>query len=149
MTEDEKQIEKAKEDVAEKGSDSQTEKDRVDESVGEQEKRDGDENSQTAKDRVDESEGAEKADEDRAEDKKEERDGSFETRMLSFMERMDKFMEKLEAREQAAATADAEAAKRMEQTYGIGNGVFQGDDKSVPEKQLTKEEIAKKISKLM
>ncbi len=148
MTEDEKEIKKAKEDVAEKGSDSQTEKDRVDESVGEQEKRDGDEDSQNAKDRVDESEGTEKADEERAEEKKENGE-SFETRMLSFMERMDKFMEKLEAREQAAATADAEAAKRMEQTYGIGNGVFQGDDKSVPEKQLSKEEIAKKISKLM
>lgn len=148
MTEDEKEIKKAKEDVAERGSDSQTEKDRVDESVGEQEKRDGDEDSQNAKDRVDESEGTEKADEERAEEKKENGE-SFETRMIFFMERMDKFMEKLEAREQAAATADAEAAKRMEQTYGIGNGVFQGDDKSVPEKQLSKEEIAKKISKLM
>ena len=42
MTEDEKEIKKAKDDVAEKGADSQTEKDRIDESVGEQEKRSGD-----------------------------------------------------------------------------------------------------------
>lgn len=52
------QVAEAKTDVAEKGTDSQTEKDRVDESVGEQEKLDGNEDSQTAKDRVDESEGA-------------------------------------------------------------------------------------------
>lgn len=76
MTEDEKQERKAEEDISEKGKDSQTEKDRIDESVGEQEKRDGDENSQDAKDRVDESEGTEKADEKRDEDEtkgKEER----------------------------------------------------------------------------
>lgn len=51
------QVAEAKKDVAEKGADEQTEKDRVDESVGEQEKLDGNEDSQTAKDRVDESEG--------------------------------------------------------------------------------------------
>ena len=53
----EEQIEKAEEDIAEKGADSQTEKDRIDESVGEQEKQDGDEDTQDAKDRVDESLG--------------------------------------------------------------------------------------------
>ena len=37
MTQDEKEIEKAKRDIKEKGPDSQTEKDRIDESVGEQE----------------------------------------------------------------------------------------------------------------
>lgn len=51
------QVAEAEEDVAEKGADEQTEKDRVDESVGEQEKLDGNEDSQTADDRVDESEG--------------------------------------------------------------------------------------------
>ena len=71
MTEDEKEIKKAKEDIAEKGKDSQTEKDRVDESVGAQEKNSDNENSQDAKDRVDESEGTKKADEERAEDKQE------------------------------------------------------------------------------
>lgn len=77
MTKDEEQIAKAKEDITEKGEDSQTEKDRIDESVGEQESEDGNKDTQSAKDRVDESEGAEKADEkkeeesDKAEDKKE------------------------------------------------------------------------------
>ena len=64
MTKDEKQIAEAKKDIEEKGKDTQTEKDRIDESVGEQEKLDGNENSQNAKDRVDESEGAKKADEE-------------------------------------------------------------------------------------
>lgn len=83
MTEDEKQIEKAKEDVAEKGADSQTEKDRVDESVGEQEKRSGNENSQNAKDRVDESEATKKADEERAEEKREEKGDELSEKILS------------------------------------------------------------------
>ena len=69
MTEDEKQIAEAKTDIAKKGADSQTEKDRIDESVGEQERLDGNKDSQTAKDRVDESEGTKKAYEERAEDR--------------------------------------------------------------------------------
>lgn len=149
MTEDEKQIEKAKRDIAEDEKDSQTEKDRIDESVGEQERRDGDEDSQNAKDRVDESEGTKKADEERAEEKKEEREDDFKGRVLSVLERMERYLDSLEKRAQTAADADSKAAKRMEETYGIGNGVFQGDGKGAPEKQLTKEEIAKKIAKIM
>lgn len=149
MTQDEKDIEKAKRDIAEKGSDSQTEKDRIDESVGEQERRDGDEDSQNAKDRVDESEGTKKSDEERAEAKKKEHYDDFKERFISFMERMEKFLDGVEQKAQAAADADSEAAKRMEETYGIGNGVFQGEGKDAPERQLTKEEIAKKIAKIM
>ena len=149
MTEDEKEIKKAKDNVAEKGADNQTGQDRVDESVGEQEEHDGDENSQNAKDRVDESEGTEKSDEKRAEEKKEEYDDDFKERMLSFMERMEKRFDELEKRTVAAADGDAESAKRMEETYGIGNGVFQGSDKGTPERKLSKEEIASKIAKIM
>ena len=54
-------VEKAEENIEKKGDDEQTEKDRVDESVGEQLKDDGEEDEQSAKDRVDESEGEEKA----------------------------------------------------------------------------------------
>lgn len=75
LTTDEKEIKEAREDISEAGEDSQTDKDRIDESVGEQEKRSRDENSQNAKDRVDESEGAKNADEDRAEEKKDEGKG--------------------------------------------------------------------------
>ena len=63
----EEQIDKAKADIAEKGEDGQTEKDRIDESVGEQEHEDGNEDSQDAKDRVDESEGMQEADEEKHE----------------------------------------------------------------------------------
>lgn len=68
------QVEEAEENIEEKGEDSQTEKDRIDESVGEQEKLEGDEDSQDAKDRVDEAEGEEKAleSEDNAESTEEE-----------------------------------------------------------------------------
>lgn len=69
----EEQIEEAEENVAEKGTDTQTEKDRVDESVAAQEKDEGNEDAQDAKDRVDEAEGAEKADtEEKAEAEAEE-----------------------------------------------------------------------------
>lgn len=61
------QVDEAKKGIEDKGDDSQSDKDRIDESVGEQEHLDGDEDSQDAKDRVDESEGEEKAlDEDKA-----------------------------------------------------------------------------------
>lgn len=61
------QVDEAKKDIEDKGDDSQSDKDRIDESVGEQEHLDGDEDSQDAKDRVDESEGEKKAlDEDKA-----------------------------------------------------------------------------------
>lgn len=67
------QVDEAKKDIEDKGDDSQSEKDRIDESVGEQEKLDGDEDTQDAKDRVDESEGEKKAlDEDK--DKEEAKD---------------------------------------------------------------------------
>ncbi len=66
------QVGEAKEDVEDKGDDSQSDKDRIDESVGEQEHLDGDEDSQDAKDRVDESKGEEKTLDDKGEDGKPE-----------------------------------------------------------------------------
>lgn len=59
-------VAKAEEDIADKGEDSQSEQDRVDESVGEQEELDDDKDTQTAADRVDEAEGEDKATEDDA-----------------------------------------------------------------------------------
>ena len=61
-------VAKAEEDIADKGEDSQSEQDRVDESVGEQEELDDDKDTQTAEDRVDEAEGEEKATEDDADE---------------------------------------------------------------------------------
>jgi len=68
MPEIKKDIEEAKENIENKGPDSQSETDRVDESVAEKIKDDGDEDSQDAKDRVDESEGEEKTKEEKPED---------------------------------------------------------------------------------
>lgn len=59
-------VAKAEEDIADKGEDSQSEQDRVDESVGEQEELDDDKDTQIAEDRVDEAEGEDKATEDDA-----------------------------------------------------------------------------------
>lgn len=101
-TTDEKEISKAKEDIAEKGEDSQTERDRTNESVAAQEKDSGKENSQTAKDRVDESEGAEKADEKReeAEEKAEERhEDSQEDRLDKLAAAIEKLVELLTPKE--------------------------------------------------
>lgn len=61
-------VAKAEEDIADKGEDSQSEQDRVDESVGEQEELDDDKDTQTAEDRVDEAEGEDKATEDDADE---------------------------------------------------------------------------------
>ena len=66
------EVEKAKEGIEAKGEDTQTEEDRIDESVAEQEKDEGEEDSQDAKDRVDEAEGEEKALEEKDESTEEE-----------------------------------------------------------------------------
>ena len=143
-TEDEEQITKAIKDVAEKGEDSQTVKDRIDESVGEQEHLDGDEDSQSAKDRVDESEGAQKADEERAEDQEETPGWAKE--ILSAIAAL---AEAIKAQPTPNEAANAEAEKRMDAAFGIGNGVFQGEPEEQPNKQMTKEEIADVVRKLM
>lgn len=137
MTQDEKQIEKAKEDIAEKGADSQTEKDRIDESVAAQEKADGDEDSQDAKDRVDESEGAEKADEERHEISQDVRLKRIENAVLKLVEMLTP---------KAEGNAAEEAAKEI---YGLGNGVFSGPKETKEEKAMSKEDIARTINKIM
>lgn len=154
MTEDEKEIKKAETDIDEKGKDSQTEKDRVDESVGEQEKNSGNENSQNAKDRVDESEGTKKADEKRTEEKKERNDDKFDrffSRMEQFFESIDKrlsSLEKTSKEEVKELDEDSEAEKKAEEIYGVGNGVFQGT-KASSEKTMTPADVAKVVNKIM
>lgn len=75
-TTDEKQIAKAEEDMDAKGEEDgtkdQSAKDVLDESVGEQERLDGNKDSQSAKDRIDESVGTEIADEKKADEEKAE-----------------------------------------------------------------------------
>ncbi len=138
MTEDEKQIAEAKKDIEEKGKDTQTEKDRIDESVGEQERADGDEDSQSAKDRVDESEGAEKADDERHEASQEDRLDRIERAVLSIVE----MLKPSKAEEKAVE----ETAKEI---YGLGNGVFSDTKGTNDQKQVTKEDVARTINKIM
>lgn len=104
----EEEIEEAEEDIAEKGDDSQTEKDRIDESVAAQEEDSGEEDSQSAKDRVDESEGMEKADDesDNTEDEtddtktdeaeKEKTDNALAARFAAIEERMESMAQTLD-----------------------------------------------------
>ena len=116
MTQDEKEIAEAKKDIAEKGKDSQTKKDRIDESVGEQEKRSGNENSQNAKDRVD---GTKKADEKRAEEKRENKGDERLDRLITAIEGLVTAMKAgHEAREEKAEDK-LEASKAK---YGMSMG---------------------------
>lgn len=90
----EEMIDKAEENIEEKGADTQTEEDRVDESVAAQEKADGEEDSQDAKDRVNEAEGkeaeeAEKAEKEMEEAKEEEKEEDKEDVNAALMARIE------------------------------------------------------------
>lgn len=139
MTQDERDIAEAKKDIAEKGADSQTEKDRIDDSVAEQEKADGDENSQDAKARVGESEGTEKADEERHEASQEDRLDKIENLLL-------KVVEMLTPKKTEEQEAVEESAKEI---YGLGNGVFSDSKGTVEEKKITSADVARTINKIM
>ena len=152
MTEDEKQIAEVKTDIAEKGADSQTEKDRIDESVGEQERLDGDKDSQTAKDRVDESEGTKKADDERAEEKKDaakEDVPAWASAMTASLEKVVGLLEQMTQAAKPAVTADDVAADRMKNAFGQRGGVFDGNGTAAEEKKMSPADVQKIISKLM
>lgn len=133
MTEDEKDIAKAKEDVAEKGADSQTEEDRIDESVAAQERADGDEDSQSAKARVDESEGAKKADEERAKD--EGKGSGLESKIDALIARMDKLVAAFEKR----AEMKEDRMERAAEKYGLTpSGAGEAEKKSFTDEDVKK-----------
>ena len=101
------EVEKAEEDIEAKGEDTQTEEDRIDESVAEQEKDEGEEDSQDAKDRVDEAEGEEKAleeheeteestEEEIIEDNKEDVIDALTARITELEEKLAKVVEHLD-----------------------------------------------------
>lgn len=104
------EIEKAEEDIAEKGADSQTEKDRIDESVAAQEEANGEEDSQDAKDRVDEAEGEKKA----------EKHKEWEERFAAIEAR-------LSALEGGEEEEDKEAMAKAKSVYGVDGGTFAPD----------------------
>lgn len=122
MTEDEKQEAKAKENIAEKGPDSQTKKDRIDES-------------------------AKKADEKREEEKKEDVP-KWAEKMLSSLDRIVSYVEEQAKSKAPANAADAAAAEKLDAAFGAGEGVFQGEE-SHEGKKMSKEEIADLVHKIM
>lgn len=138
MTLDEEEIKKAKKDIAEKGSDTQTEKDREDESVGEQEKDSGNENSQNAKDRIDESEGTKKADE-----KREDKEDSFK-RLESKLDRLVEVIDKLFSED--TDKEDEKALENAKETYGLKGGAFNAEDKE--DKGMSPKDAAAILKKL-
>lgn len=142
------QIEEAKKDIAEKGPDSQTEKDRIDESVAMQEKADGNEDSQSAKDRVDESEGEEKALKEEGKADGEKHDEAAEEDKLAKLEaKVDMLVTKL-AGQFGWNDEDAETAEKVKKVYGLGEGVVsdKGED---AKKGMTAKEINAVLSKFM
>lgn len=127
-TVDEKEIEKAEEDIEESGANEQTERDRIDESVGEQERDDDEEDSQTAKDRVAESIGTEEADEERAEEEHEEKE---ENHLEGIGAKLDHLLEMVTAlvtsltKEKGTDEVALEEAKKR---YGVNSGVAEQGD---------------------
>lgn len=106
------QIDKAEEDIEQKGEDTQTEKDRIDESVGEQEELDGDKDSQDAKDRVDEAIGEDEAIEGEDEGKTES-DGVDRVSVLEKeIESLKEMVKGLTARIEADAENNAEDERK-------------------------------------
>lgn len=147
MTQDEEMLAKAKAEAEAKDEDTQSEQASEDESFAAQAKDDGDENSQTAEERIKESEGTEKADEERAEEEKEEVP-KWAERMLSSLDRIVSYVEEQAKSKAPANAADAEAAETLEAAFGAGNGVFQGEAEH-EQKKLSPDEIASIVHKAM
>lgn len=148
------EIVKAYEDLSEddKKKFHQTLKDRIDESVADQEREGDDEDSQDAKDRVDEALGAEKADVEKDEDEDkdpepeadDEGEGEDEPETAEDLEdheaeddakakTVEERLDKIEAMLMKIVGEDTEAAedveKKAKEVYGLGGGTFVPDEK--------------------
>ena len=110
----EEQIKKAEQDIREKGADEQTEKDRIDESVVAQERKEGDEDSQDAKDRVDESEGTKRADEKRDGEEDEDREERHAARLEEAISRaLAPLLERIEKLERSPREVEKGTADKL------------------------------------
>lgn len=154
------QVRKAYEDLSEddKKSFHQSIADRVHESIAAQERADGNEDSQSAEAREHEALGEEHAEgkgdveelhekddtpEEKSEDKRDEAEEKTDDRYDAILARLDA----LEKRFEKEGDSDEEAAKRAEEVYGVGNGVFQGST-AQKERAMTPADVAKVISKI-
>lgn len=127
-------IEEAKTDIEEKGEDSQSDKDREDESVGEQIEEDGDKDSQTTKDRIDESKGEEKA---IKEEEGDDRLGALEARIAAIEEKYAKMFDRF-GKDESSDEGDETAFEAAKKRYGANAGVFNAEEPK-PEKMTAKE----------
>ena len=94
---------------------------------------DGDRDSQSAKDRVDESEGAKKADEDRAED--EGKGSGIEAKIDALISRMDKLVAAFEKR----AEMKEDRMERAAEKYGLApSGAGEAEKKSFTDEDVKK-----------
>lgn len=144
------EVRKAYEDLSDddKKSFHQSIFDRVHESIGEQEHDDGDKDSQSAADREHEALGAEHADgegevkelhetdpEDGKKDKPEKSDD--DDRYKALLDRLNALEASIKS---GSNDTDAEAARKAEQVYGLGNDVFEAarsDDGKISAKEAS------------
>lgn len=145
------EVAEAKEDIADKGEDTQTEKDRVDESVAAQEEDTGTEDTQTAEDRVDEAEGEDKAKEEEkaeTEGEKTEEEAKPEPEQPETLDtgRDDRGAEVLEmqsARMDAVEAQLAELVKRFETLVdNLDRRSFGGAKPSAPTQENDRDEMS-------
>lgn len=147
------EVAEAKDDIAEKGKDTQTEKDRVNESVAAQEEDTGTEDTQTAKDRVDEAEGEDKAkkeeetkpegEEPKGEGEPEPEQPEPETIDTGRDDRGKEVLEMQSARMDAVEAQLAELVKRFETLVdNLDRRSFGGAKPSAPTQENDREEMS-------
>lgn len=161
------QVRKAYEDLSDddKKSFHQSISDRVHESIAAQERAEGDEDSQSAEAREHEALGEEHAEgkgdveelheaddtaKEKAEDKKDEareqaqevRHDVSEDRIKALEDGFKAIMEKLDT------LGKTSVEEKAEEVYGIGNGVFQGEDKAQETKKMSATDVAKILNRI-
>lgn len=140
--------------------------DRVHESVAAQERGEGNEDSQSAEAREHEALGEEHAegkgdvselheDDDTPEENAEDKEDKEETEHEAVQEvKHDLHEERLKALEDKfeklmdMLTQKSSVEEKADEVYGLGKGVFQGDDKAPETKKMTGSDIAKMLNKI-
>lgn len=163
-------VRKAYEDLSEddKKQFHQSISDRVHESIAAQERADGDKDSQSAEAREHEALGEEHADgkgeveelheeddtpEEQAEDREDEQEEAHEERQEEQHEEAGDRLTRLEERfdrieEMLSNLGKTSVEEKAKETYGLGNGVFQGDEKSSETKKVTTADVANILNRI-
>lgn len=162
-------VRKAYEDLSDEDKKSfhQSLSDRVHESIAAQERADGDKDSQSAEAREHEALGEEHAEgkgdveelhedddtrEEKAEDKVDEE--RYEERQKEEDKNQDMNEARLKALEDGMKeikellSKKSSVEEKAEETYGLGNGVFQGDDKATETKKTTPQDVARILNRI-